>query len=174
MDQTLTRRKFEVRCCMSWAAGKRLKLSLGTWNVTLLAGKEPELVCKGEQHQLDIVGLTSTHSPSSGTKLPERVWILSYSGVAQRRPAGVRIFASPLLSALVFSPVSCITAGASHRREGFDRLLFVHVHPTADQITRSSWSLWVVTSRGCHLGIPLIFWGTSMPMLAMIELPGEV
>uniref|UniRef100_A0A8P4KHH4 Reverse transcriptase domain-containing protein n=1 Tax=Dicentrarchus labrax TaxID=13489 RepID=A0A8P4KHH4_DICLA len=36
------------------------KLALGTWNVTLLGGKEPELVREVECYQLDLVGLTST------------------------------------------------------------------------------------------------------------------
>jgi len=83
---------------------------LGTWNVTSLVGKEPELVREVERYQLDMVGLTSMHSTSSGTKLPERGWTLSFSGVAQgvRRQAGVGIFTSPRLSAAVleFSPVN--------------------------------------------------------------------
>ena len=37
---------------------QRHKLALGTWNVTLLTGKEPELVCEVEWYQLAIVGLT--------------------------------------------------------------------------------------------------------------------
>jgi len=61
------------------------------------------------RYQLDMVGLTSTHSTGSGTKLLERVWTLSFSGVAQgvRRQAGVGILTSPQLSAAVleFSPV---------------------------------------------------------------------
>uniref|UniRef100_A0A8C2XE13 Homeobox domain-containing protein n=1 Tax=Cyclopterus lumpus TaxID=8103 RepID=A0A8C2XE13_CYCLU len=59
------------------------RLALGTWNVTSLAGKEPELVQEVERYQLDIVGLTSTHSMGSGTKLLEKGWTLSFSGVAQ-------------------------------------------------------------------------------------------
>ena len=84
------------------------RLALGTWNVTSLAGKEPELVQEVERYQLDIVGLTSTHSKGSGTKLLEKGWTLSFSGVAQgeRRRAGVGILTSPRLSAalLEFSP----------------------------------------------------------------------
>jgi len=72
--------------------------------------KEPELVREVEWYQLDMVGLTSTHNTDSGTKLLERNWPLSFSGVAQgvRRWVGVRIFPSPLLSAaaLEFSPVN--------------------------------------------------------------------
>ena len=47
-----------------------------------MVGKEPELVPEMEQY-LDMVELTSTHSTGSGTKLPERGWTLSFSGVAQ-------------------------------------------------------------------------------------------
>ena len=63
-----------------------------------------------ERYQLDMVGLTSTHSTGSGTKLLERGWTLHFSGVAQgvRRQAGVGILTSPRLSAAVleFSPVN--------------------------------------------------------------------
>jgi len=86
------------------------RLVLGTWNVTSLAGKEPELVREVERYQLDMVGLTSMHSTGSGTKLLERGWTLSFSRVAQgvRRQAGVGILASPRLSAAVleFLPVN--------------------------------------------------------------------
>jgi len=37
-------------------------LVLGTWNVTLLAGKELELVWEMHRYKLDMVGLTSMHS----------------------------------------------------------------------------------------------------------------
>ncbi|KAI3365918.1 hypothetical protein L3Q82_000741 [Scortum barcoo] len=37
-------------------------LAIGTWNVTSLGGKEPELVREVERYRLEIVGLTSTHS----------------------------------------------------------------------------------------------------------------
>ncbi|KAK7881169.1 hypothetical protein WMY93_029578 [Mugilogobius chulae] len=57
-------------------------LALGTWNVTSLAGKEPELVREVERFRLDIVGLTSTHSLGSGTITLERGWTLHFSGVA--------------------------------------------------------------------------------------------
>ncbi|TWW69735.1 hypothetical protein D4764_18G0005410 [Takifugu flavidus] len=72
-----------VGCIVFWvAAGGRdlgglipgcTKLALGTWNVTSLVGKEPELVREVEKFRLDIVGLTSTHSKGSGTSLLERV-----------------------------------------------------------------------------------------------------
>ncbi|KAK5880582.1 hypothetical protein CesoFtcFv8_023595 [Champsocephalus esox] len=87
----------------------RQKLALGTWNVTSLGGKEPELVREVERYQLDLVGLTSTHSVGSGTLLLDRGWTLFFSGVAHgvRRRAGVGILTSPRLGAslLEFTPV---------------------------------------------------------------------
>ena len=45
-----------------------------TWNVTFLMVKECELVQEIERYQLEIAGLTSTHSLGSGTSLLERGW----------------------------------------------------------------------------------------------------
>ena len=45
------------------------RLTLVMWNVTSLGGKEPELVREVERYWLDLVGLTSTHSIGSGSKL---------------------------------------------------------------------------------------------------------
>ena len=93
-----------------WRSDPRLqKLALGTWNVTSLVGKEPELVREVEKFRLDIVGLTSTHSKGSGTSLLERGWTLFHSGVAtgERRRAGMAILIAPRLGAcmLEFTPV---------------------------------------------------------------------
>lgn len=93
-----------------WRTDPRLpRLAIGTWNVTSLVGKEPELVREVEKYRLDIVGLTSTHGLGSGTSLLERGWTLSQSGVApgERRRAGVGILISPRLAAgtLGFFPV---------------------------------------------------------------------
>ncbi len=86
------------------------KLALGTWNVTSLGGKEPELVWEVERYWLEIVGLTSTHSLGSGTQLLEKGWTLFYSGVAhgERWRAGVGLLIAPQLSRFVleFSPVN--------------------------------------------------------------------
>ena len=85
-----------------WRSDPRLqKLALGTWNVTSLAGKQPELVREVEKFRLDIVGLASTHSSGSGTSLLERGWTLFHSGVAlcERRRAGVGILVSPRFGA---------------------------------------------------------------------------
>ena len=62
-----------------WAHNsQRRKLALGTWNIILLAVKEPELLYKVEWYQVDIVRVTSTHSTGSRTKLllllGERPW----------------------------------------------------------------------------------------------------
>lgn len=48
------------------------RLALETWNIASLARMEPELVQEVEQHQLHMVGLTSTLSAGSGTELWER------------------------------------------------------------------------------------------------------
>ncbi|XP_061626893.1 uncharacterized protein si:dkey-27h10.2 isoform X2 [Phyllopteryx taeniolatus] len=74
-----------------WRCDPRLqKLALGTWNVTSLAGKEPELVCEVENFRLDIVGFASTHSLGSGTSPLKRGWTLSHSGVAKYCPLARR------------------------------------------------------------------------------------
>ena len=81
-----------------WYADPQLtKLATGTWNVTSLAGKEPELVHEIERYRLDIVGLTSTRSMGSGTDLLQRGWTLFYSGVVQgeRRRTGVGLVIAP-------------------------------------------------------------------------------
>ncbi|KAK3513146.1 hypothetical protein QTP70_007479 [Hemibagrus guttatus] len=85
-------------------------LAFGTWNVTSLGGKEPELVREVERYRLEIVGLASTHSLGSGTQLLERGWTLFFSGVphVERRRAGVGLLIAPQLSChvLKFSPVN--------------------------------------------------------------------
>ncbi|KAK3506549.1 hypothetical protein QTP70_009030 [Hemibagrus guttatus] len=85
-------------------------LAFGTWNVTSLGGKEPELVREVERYRLEIVGLASTHSLGSGTQLLERGWTLFFSGVShgERHRAGVGLLIAPQLSrhVLEFSPVN--------------------------------------------------------------------
>ncbi|KAK3569254.1 hypothetical protein QTP86_026594, partial [Hemibagrus guttatus] len=85
-------------------------LAFGTWNVTSLGGKEPELVREVERYRLEIVGLASTHSLGSGTQLLERGWTLFFSGVphGERRWAGVGLLIAPQLNrhVLEFSPVN--------------------------------------------------------------------
>ncbi|KAI3361528.1 hypothetical protein L3Q82_013677 [Scortum barcoo] len=120
-------------------------LAIGTWNVTSLGGKEPELVREVERYRLEIVGLTSMHSLGSGTQLLERGWTLHYSGVAQgeRRRAGVGLLIAPQLSrhVLEFTPVN--ERVASLRLRVGDRSLAVvcaSTGRTAVQSTRPSWS----------------------------------
>ena len=83
---------------------------MGTWNVTSLGGKEPELAWEVERYWLEIVRLTSTHSLGSGTKRLERDWTLFHSGVAcgERRRAGVGLLIAPQLGrhVLEFSPMN--------------------------------------------------------------------
>ncbi|KAK3505944.1 hypothetical protein QTP70_018870, partial [Hemibagrus guttatus] len=96
-------------------------LAFGTWNVTSLGGKKPELVREVERYRLEIVGLASTHSLGSGTQLLERGWTLFFSGVphGERCRAGVGLLIAPQLSrhVLEFSPVNervvslCLRAG---------------------------------------------------------------
>ncbi|KAK3509857.1 hypothetical protein QTP70_015864 [Hemibagrus guttatus] len=85
-------------------------LAFGTWNVTSLGGKEPELVREVERYRLEIVGLASTHSLGSGTQLLERGWTLFFSGVphGERRRVRVGLLIAPQLSrhVLEFSPVN--------------------------------------------------------------------
>lgn len=54
------------------------RLVLRTSNVTSLVRKELDLVQQVEQYQLDIVGVSSTHSSGSGTKLLERGWTVLF------------------------------------------------------------------------------------------------
>ncbi|KAK3571519.1 hypothetical protein QTP86_012863 [Hemibagrus guttatus] len=88
----ITRRKEHkgpVQCVLGSSHGRGPRqpkpwtknLDFGTWNVTSLGGKEPELVREVERYPLDIVGLAFTHSLGSGTQLLERGWTLFSSGV---------------------------------------------------------------------------------------------
>ncbi|KAK3552409.1 hypothetical protein QTP86_011645 [Hemibagrus guttatus] len=80
-------------------------LAFGTWNVTSLGGKEPELVREVERYWLEIVGLASTHSLGSGTQLLERGWTLFFSGVphGERHRAGVGLLIAPSSAAMCWS-----------------------------------------------------------------------
>uniref|UniRef100_A0A671U0G4 Endonuclease/exonuclease/phosphatase domain-containing protein n=1 Tax=Sparus aurata TaxID=8175 RepID=A0A671U0G4_SPAAU len=114
-----TRRRVQkgpVQCDLGGSLGwgprrpnpRTVTLAMGTMECPLAGGKEPELVWEVERYQLEIVGLTSTHSLGSGTQLLERGWTLFYSGVArsERRRAGVGLLIAPQLSRHVFSPVN--------------------------------------------------------------------
>ena len=83
---------------------------MGTWNVTLLGGIEPELVREVERYRLVIVWLPSTHSLGTETQLLERGWTLFHPGVVrgERQRAGVGLLIALQLShsVLEFSPVN--------------------------------------------------------------------
>ncbi|KAI3369266.1 hypothetical protein L3Q82_007517 [Scortum barcoo] len=93
---TTTRRKVHegpVQCGLGSSRGRGLDdpipgtktLAIGTWNVTSLGGKEPELVREVERYlpARDSRAHLHAHSLGSGTQLLERGWTLHYSGVAQ-------------------------------------------------------------------------------------------
>ncbi|KAI3352586.1 hypothetical protein L3Q82_005521 [Scortum barcoo] len=141
-------------------------LAIGTWNVTSLGGKEPELVREVERYRLEIVGLTSTHSLGSGTQLLERDWTLHYSGVAQgeRRRAGVGLLIAPQLShVLAFTLVSDVSEGRFPAPSGQGiglLLLFVPYGPNSStEYCRPSWSPWEVYLIVLRLGDSIVLLG---------------
>ncbi|XP_056432313.1 uncharacterized protein LOC130370766 [Gadus chalcogrammus] len=85
---------------------KPKQLTLGTWNVRTLLGRETELVRQVELYKLDLVGLTETRSLRTGAKTLDSGWTLFFSGAA-RTHAGVGILINPRLRAswLEFTPV---------------------------------------------------------------------
>ena len=56
-------------------------LAIGNWNVSLLTGKEQELVCEAQQYRLDVEGISSTKRRGSGTVELNGGWKIFYSGV---------------------------------------------------------------------------------------------
>ncbi|KAI3366378.1 hypothetical protein L3Q82_000536 [Scortum barcoo] len=137
-------------------------LAIGTWNVTSLGGKEPELVREVERYRLEIVGLASTHD-SLG------------SAQGERRRAGVGLLIAPQLSrhVLEFTPVN--ERVASLRLRVGDRSLAVvcaYTGRTAVQSTRPSWSPWEGYLIVLRLGTPLFYWGTSTLTWATTVIPG--
>ncbi|KAI2668786.1 Craniofacial development protein 2 [Labeo rohita] len=146
-------------------------LAIGTWNVTSLGGKEPELVQEVERYRLEIVGLASTHISGSGTQLLERGWTLHYSGVAcgERRRAGVGLLIAPQLSrhVLEFTPVD--ERVVSLRLQVGDRSLTVVCaygpngsveYPAFLESLEGCW-------KALRPGTPLFYWGTSTPTWAI-------
>ena len=82
----------------------------GTWNVTSLTGKEPELVDEAIRYRLDIVGVSSTKRKGNGTLVLNKRWQLFYSGVdpALHAQAGVGILTNLRLAERVveWRPIS--------------------------------------------------------------------
>ena len=58
---------------------KHRDFCMGNWNVTLLNGKEQELVWEAEQYHLNIVGISSTKCRGSDTVELNEGWKLFYS-----------------------------------------------------------------------------------------------
>ena len=58
---------------------KHRDFCMDNWNVTLLNGKEQELVWEAEQYHLNIVGISSTKCRGSDTVELNEGWKLFYS-----------------------------------------------------------------------------------------------
>src|SRR5215471_13234852 len=90
--------------------GRRQGLNLGTWNVTSLGGKEPELVGEAIKYRLDIVGVSSTRKKGSGVLTLTAGWQLFHTGVDPTKfaEAGVAFLVNPALAdrVLEWRPIS--------------------------------------------------------------------
>ena len=123
----------------------------------LLRGKEPELVREVEHYRLDLVGLISTHSTGSGSKLLDRGWTLFFSGVAKglRRQVGVGILTSPWLSAAVLEFTLVNERVASlHLRAGGETLTVVSAYAPNSS---SEYASFLEVLAGGLCGLPGVF-----------------
>ncbi|KAI3357139.1 hypothetical protein L3Q82_015611 [Scortum barcoo] len=144
-------RSMRGRCNVVWVAvvawGPRRPnpwtktLAIGTWNVTSLGGKEPELMCGSSLRGA---------GPSTTLELPRVSWCgLAYSSPAQPPCVGVH----PGEREGRFPAPSGLGIGLL--------LLFVPTGRTAVQSTWPSWSPWEGYLMVLRLGTPLFYWGTS-------------
>ncbi|KAK3527943.1 hypothetical protein QTP86_012413 [Hemibagrus guttatus] len=143
-------------------------LGFGTWNITSLQGKEPELVREVERHWLEIVRLASMRSLGCGTQLLERGWTLFYSGMphGERHWAGVGLLIAPQLSrhVLEFSPVNKRVVSL-HLRAGDSCLTVVSAYGPN---SRMKYPTFLETLRGVLEGAPtrdsivLLMWATTV------------
>lgn len=94
----------QQRSIRSW------KLKVGTWNVSSLKHKKPEMVDEATKYHLDVVGLSSTKIKGNGIEELPQGWTLYYAGVdpSVRSQAGVGILTSPRLadSVVEWVPIS--------------------------------------------------------------------
>ena len=76
------------------------QLLLGSWTILTFKGKESELVEEAKQYHLNIVRVSSTKRPGSGTMNLDGGWKLFYFGAdpSMSAQAGVRIQTSHRLS----------------------------------------------------------------------------
>lgn len=137
------------------ADSRHLRLALGTWNVTYVVGKEPELV----QYKLDIVWLTSTHS--TGTKHPERVDSLFLWSCPGWEAIGKCEDTLWRRSAVLdFSPENEGRIYITMSHWGGRLWLFCALmHRTADLSNQLSWSLLLTSWKWFHLGTRLVLLG---------------
>ena len=90
--------KFVRKCCRN--REREQKLHIGTWNVTSLTGKEPELVDEAIRCRLGIAGVLFTKRKGSGTLILNKRWQHFYSGVdpTLHAHAGEGILTNPRLA----------------------------------------------------------------------------
>lgn len=85
-----------LQVCLGLVVRSPAAEAVGTWNAIFLLGEEPKLVCEAEKYQLKIVGLTSTHSLSSATRVLEMGQTLFHSGAtlseSQQTGMGIPLF----------------------------------------------------------------------------------
>lgn len=122
------------------------------WNVPSLVGKELKLVHEVEQCQLDIFGLTSTHTIGSETRLLERAWTLTFSG---EKTASIGLLTNPWLSAVLEFSLESGRSPLCNYESLWGRLcllyVFVHqVEPDEEFLVHPRGG-WGHGNRDCHV-----------------------